>query len=266
MNVLVPQLTIAKTANVATTTPGAVVGYTITVTNTGATAYFGATFDDQLSAVLDDATVTGTIVASSGSAGIVGSVLTWTGDLAIGASATITYSVTVKAADVGDDLLTNTITSTTSGSNCAAGSTDVRCTVTVPVARLIIAKDPLTITTTTPGSVIALNGTFTNTGQVAYTGITVSSLGANILDDVVANGDQHASSGILSVNPTAITWTGDIPVGGTITITGTMTVLNPDPGNKLISSPWVSSAPATTARAGAPIRAAPSPSLFWCRG
>ena len=158
--------------------------------------------------------------------------------------------MTVNAADIGDDLLVDTVLSSTKGNNCSAGTTDTRCTTTVPVARLTIAKEPGQPSTTTPGSVLALNTTFTNTGQVAYTGITVSSFGANILDDVLPNGDQQASSGTLTVNPTAITWTGNIAVGATISITGTVTVLDPDTGNKTISSPWVSAAPGNNCASG----------------
>ena len=48
--------------------------------------------------------------------------LTWTGNLAPGETATITFSVTVTNPDTGDKILTSTITSTTAGSNCASGS------------------------------------------------------------------------------------------------------------------------------------------------
>ena len=53
--------------------------------------------------------------------------LTWTGNLAVGASATITFSVTVNNPDTGNKILASTVTSATAGSNCASGSTDSRC-------------------------------------------------------------------------------------------------------------------------------------------
>ena len=59
----VASLTIVKTASVSTTTPGSTVGYTIVVTNTGPTAYTGATFTDPLGGVLDDATYNGDATA-----------------------------------------------------------------------------------------------------------------------------------------------------------------------------------------------------------
>ena len=53
--VTVSGLTIAKSADVATTTPGSVVRYTVLVTNSGQTPFVGATFTDNLAGVLDDA-------------------------------------------------------------------------------------------------------------------------------------------------------------------------------------------------------------------
>ena len=62
---LTPALTITKTANVATTTPGATVDYTITVTDTGQTPYTGATVTDDLTGVLDDAAYNDDAAATS---------------------------------------------------------------------------------------------------------------------------------------------------------------------------------------------------------
>ena len=84
------------------------------------------------------------------------------------------------------------------------------------------------VSTTTPGGVVRYTATFTNTGQVPYTGISISSNITDVLDDAVPDGDQTATSGTLSLTSTGITWTGDIPVGGTVTVTGTVTVQNPD--------------------------------------
>jgi uncharacterized repeat protein (TIGR01451 family) len=120
-------LTIVKTANVSTITPGGTVSYTITVTNSGQTAYTGATFTDPLTGVLTNAVYNGrhrdlrqSVLHQPN--------LTWTGNLAVGASATITYSATVNNPDTGSKIMTNTVTSTTAGSNCPSGSADARCT------------------------------------------------------------------------------------------------------------------------------------------
>ena len=48
--------------------------------------------------------------------------LTWTGTLAPGDTATITFSVTVHSPDAGNHLLASTLTTAAAGSNCPAGS------------------------------------------------------------------------------------------------------------------------------------------------
>jgi len=256
VNILVPGLTLTKTANKVTTVPGATIGYTVTATNSGATVLSAATFSDSLTGVLDDAAYNADAAATSGTPSLVGSTLRWTGALAVGATATSTYSVTVHAADGGDNLVTNTVTSTTSGTNCTVGNVDPRCVVTVPVARLIITQGYAS-PSTTPGSVLRLNASFTNTGKVAYTGITISSPSAGTTDDAIPTGDQTASSGTLVLSSSAITWTGNIPVGGVVTVTGTLSVKDPDPGDKIITGTLVSAAPGNNCPAGGPTVAAP---------
>ena len=233
--VLTPGLTIAQSAGAGTTTPGSVVTYTVTVTNSGQTPYTGATFTDPLSGVLDDAAYNNDAAATSGSVSFASPNLTWTGNLAPGASATVTFSVTVNNPDTGNKILASTITSATRGSNCAAGSGDPPCTTTVPVAVLTITNSS-DVSTATPGSVVRFTAVFANAGQVPYTGITIATNITNVLDDATPNGDQTATSGTLTLTSTGISWTGSIPVGGTVTVTGTVTVNNPDTGNKTMAS------------------------------
>jgi hypothetical protein len=92
--------------------------------------------------------------------------------------------------------------------------------------------------------------TFTNAGQVAYNGITVATDATDVFDDAVPNGDQTATSGTLTVTSTGVTWVGDIPVGGSVTITGTVTVKNPDPGNKVLTATLISAAPGSSCPSG----------------
>ena len=129
MSVPVSALTIiADARSVTAAAPGAVVRYTVTVTNSGVVAYTGATFTDPLTGMLDDAVYNGDAAATAGAVSYSSPNLTWTGNLAVGATATITFSVTVNNPDAGNKILASTITSATSGSNCFAGSTDARCT------------------------------------------------------------------------------------------------------------------------------------------
>ena len=247
--VLVPGLEIAVSAGSATTTPGAVVHYTVMVTNSGQTPYTGATFTDPLGGVLDDAAYNGDASATAGTVSFTSPNLTWTGNLAVGATATITFSVTVNNPDTGNKILASTITSATPGSNCAAGSGDLPCTSTVNVAVLAIVNSS-NVSTTTPGSVVRFTATFTNSGQVPFTGITIASNITDVLDDATPNGDQTATSGTLTLTATGITWTGSIPVGGTVTVTGTVTVNNPDTGNQVLASTLATATPGSNCPAG----------------
>ena len=141
VTVLVPALTITKTATVAATTPGSTVGYTITVNDTGQTPYTAATVTDDLGGVLDDAAYNHNAAATTGTLSYTSPVLTWTGNLTPGATATITYTATVNNPDTGSGALSNSVASTVPGSTCPAGSGSPACTVAVAVV-----AGPLSIT------------------------------------------------------------------------------------------------------------------------
>ena len=108
----------------------------------------------------------------------------------MGAAATITFSVTVNNPDTGDKVLAQTVTSATAGSNCAAGSTDARCSVTV-----VVLVPGLTIVqtaspgTAAPGAVVHYTVTVTNSGQTAYTGAAFTDPLGGVLDDAAYNSD-----------------------------------------------------------------------------
>ena len=105
--------------------------------------------------------------------------MSWTGDLALGASVTITYSVTIDNPDTGDLILANTVTSAAAGSNCPAGSADPRCTVTLTVvnaATLTITAAAAAAGTAAPvaGGVVDYTITIGNSGVSAYAGANVT--------------------------------------------------------------------------------------------
>ncbi|MEU0691451.1 DUF11 domain-containing protein [Streptomyces uncialis] len=128
----VADLTITKRQEgPATVDPGAKVTYTITVTNDGPLAYTAgdpASITDDISRLLDDARYNGDARASSGTVRYDNPELFWSGALAPGASATVTFSVTVNARTFGNLKLDNTVVSDAPGSNCPEGSRDARCT------------------------------------------------------------------------------------------------------------------------------------------
>ena len=60
--------------------------------------------------------------------------------------------------------MTNTVTSTTLGANCAAGGGDARCTTTVNLLSLTIIKTS-DVATATPGDTVHYTVTVTNSGR-----------------------------------------------------------------------------------------------------
>ena len=57
-----------------------------------------------------------------------------------------------------------------------------------------------------------------------------------MLDDAAYGGNAVASSGTVTFTSPDLSWTGDVPAGGTVTITYTVTVHDPDTGNKILTS------------------------------
>jgi uncharacterized repeat protein (TIGR01451 family)/fimbrial isopeptide formation D2 family protein len=234
-NTPVGTYTVAKTASVASTTPGSTITYTIVVTNTGQVAYTAAnpaTITDNLTGLLDDAIYNGD---ASGGATYTAPTISWSGALAIGGTHTITYSVTVNNPDNGDGLLKNTVFTPPGVGNCSAGSTDPTCSTLTPVQAYRVVKTS-TASTVTPGEVVPYTITVTNTGEVAYTAgdpATFTDSLANVLDDATYNND--ATSGATYAAPT-ISWSGPLAVGATVTITYSVTVNTPDTGDKVLKN------------------------------
>ena len=75
-----------------------------------------------------------------------------------------------------------------------------------------------------------------------------------MLDDAAYNGDAATTgTGALSYTSPVLTWTGDLAPGDTAAITYSVTVHNPDTGDKLVITTAASPA------AGSPARPAPPP-------
>jgi hypothetical protein len=98
-------------------------------------------------------------VATSGTVSYASPVLTWTGTLAVGATATVTYSVTVDDPDTGNGMLVNAVTSAAPGSTCpATGTGGSQCAVTVGVIAgplSIAAPGSATLAAAAPGGLAA---------------------------------------------------------------------------------------------------------------
>ncbi len=174
-SVPVAVVTMTNLAGTGTATPGGVVGYTVTVADTGQVPLTDTTFTIPLSGLLDDAVYDNDAGATEGLFSFTSPDLTWDGDLDPGQSATVTFSVTVDNPDAGSKTLTSTLTSPTPGSSCPASAPAPACTavVAVLVPALTITKTAST-STTTPGSVVTYTITVADTGQTSYAGATVT--------------------------------------------------------------------------------------------
>lgn len=116
----------SKTSNPAEgsiVNPGETITYTLNIKNTGLTALTNLKIDDDLADVLDDATMQGNPTvnpSSAGSASVSSTNLEFAGDVGIGQTVTITYTVKIKdAGSLGDSnaALHNVILATHS-TNC----------------------------------------------------------------------------------------------------------------------------------------------------
>jgi uncharacterized repeat protein (TIGR01451 family) len=130
--VTTPDLQLDKQVSPRRAQAGDEVTYTVHATNNGDTAIDPATFTDDLTGVLDDGALVGDPAADTGTATVTGSTLAWSGTLAPGQTATITYSVRIDDPDQGDKVLRNAVTSAVPGAHCAAGA-PLPCRTTVIV-------------------------------------------------------------------------------------------------------------------------------------
>ncbi|MFI6520680.1 GEVED domain-containing protein [Spirillospora sp. NPDC050679] len=234
--VLLPKLRIKKTASPSKAKPGERVTYTVTVRNVGKAEYKGAAFTDDLTEVLDDADYDDDARATAGDVSYTAPKVTWTGDLAVGDIATVTYSVTVKSPPAGDGGLVNAVTSP--GSNCADG-TGEDCSTEVPTPRLHVVKR-LVGTRAKPGSALRYQIIVTNDGRAAFEGAVVTDDLSGTLDDADYNGDAGATAGKVSYAEPELTWTGDVAPGDRVVITYSVTAKDPPAGDNRLKNAVVS--------------------------
>ncbi|MEK8104128.1 hypothetical protein NKG94_01510 [Micromonospora sp. M12] len=186
--------------------------------NTGESAYPATTsVTNPLAGVLDDAVYNSDATADSGTVGVSGSLLTWTGALAVGATVTVRFSVTVQDPDTGNRVLTSTLSSTAAGSNCPPATPAVSCTATVTVLLpgLTIVKTANSATAV-PGGVVTYTITVKNTGETVYAAAAFTDSLANPLNDATFNGDATATSGTVSYTSPNLSWVGALGIGAAV--------------------------------------------------
>jgi uncharacterized repeat protein (TIGR01451 family) len=244
----VQSVTFTKKADTNKVVPGDTITYTITAKNTGQVAYTDATpatFTDDLSQVLDDATYNGDAAATTGTVSYAKPTLSWSGPLPIGATSTITYTVTVDNPDTGDKVLDNAVVSNDPGSSCTTDSSDPDCRSVIPAGSYTVSKTASS-SAAAQGSTITYTVTVTNTGRTAYTDARPASFQDNliqVLDDATYNGDAEATAGTTAYQRPNLTWSGPLPVGGTVTVTYSATVNTPDAGDRKVINAVVPTGP-----------------------
>ncbi|WP_165310687.1 Spy0128 family protein [Microbacterium protaetiae] len=217
---LVPSWTLAKTADPASGSavrPGDDITYTLTATNTGPAPLSGATATDDLSGVLNAATL-GDLPA-----GLTrdGTTLTWDiPTIAVGEAASVSYTVTVNEG-VWGTTLRNAVAGTgpVDPSTCADD-----CTTEHPVPLWTLRKtsDPASGSQVDPGSTIAYTLTVLNDGPAPVAEATVT----DDLSQVLNNADlvEPLPAG-LTLSGTTLTWhVPALAVGEQVSVTYRVTV------------------------------------------
>ncbi len=205
-------LSISKTDNSATYTPGSNVTYTIGVTNAGPAANSGFTVTDVLPAN------TTFVTASSGCVNVSGTVTCTSSGLALNASTFWTITLLPSAGLTGSLANTATIaTTSTPDPNSANNSATDTDTQSSTVDLGVTVTD--SATTYTPGAPTTYTVVITNAGPSAANGATVSlplptGVTSGAWTAVTTGGATSGSSGTGAISDTV-----NVPVGGTITYT-----------------------------------------------
>ena len=138
--------------------------------------------------------------------------------------------MTVNSGTAGQSL-TNTVTSPAAGSNCVTGA-EPGCTATVGV---VVAPGTLTFTNTagvntaggaTGGAAETYTITVANAAASPYTGASLSDDLTGVLAHASYNGDasDHGAGGTFGFTSPNLTWSGNVPAAGSVTITFTVAV------------------------------------------
>jgi uncharacterized repeat protein (TIGR01451 family)/fimbrial isopeptide formation D2 family protein len=244
-----PNVVFSKTADKQTAKPGDVVTYTITGTNNGAAPAHNVVYDDNLSQVLDDASIDPTKITITGPGALSYNepTIEYTNpSMAVGDTVTITYSVTVTAPATGDKELKNSLVGNIG--NCegtmpatagvAALALDPACEADVKesaieVNKVADAQSPKL------GDKVTYTWTIKNIGTAPALNVTSSDDMADVLDDADYNTDAQVASGPGQVNYTAPVFTytaATLNPGEMATVTYSVTVKKQVAGNLLLNN------------------------------
>ncbi|MGO1257103.1 DUF7927 domain-containing protein, partial [Microbacterium gubbeenense] len=227
--------------------PGDVLTYTVVGENSGQTALDPVDITDDLSSVLEHASFNGDATATingepATAPGVDEDALTWSGSRPVGASVTITYTVTVDG-DAGGETLVNSAEGSAvppGGGTITPPPSNVENPVNEPGFEFSKSVDPESGTAVDPGRVLTYTLTGENTGQTALDPVEIADdlsavlAGASYNDDAAATVNGEPVEG-LTVGDGQLSWNGSLAVGETVTVTYSVTV-NPDAGGETLSN------------------------------
>ena len=224
---LLPKLTVEKTTNAdAFTGTGDTIEYTVTVTNPGPgdfSAANPATMTDDLTDVLASGELVGTPAASVGDASITDTTLAWSGVLAAGESATITYEVQYTATYENEQDSTLENTACVPEEHVAPGAESC-ATVETPGPVLSQWKtvtsddDPVVA-----GSILTYTLFFENSGDAPLEIDAVDRLDF-VLDDADVSAEPSSDNLTAVRDGQEISVTGTVPAGETYEVTYQVTM------------------------------------------
>lgn len=216
--------------------PGQTFTYTVTAENLGNVPQTGLSFFDNLTDVVDDATYNNDVNATIGSVSFNGgnNRMEWNGDLGVGQTAAITYSLTMNTPDTGDGRLDNGVVASGTGVNCTEDpAVDPDCLTTTPLPVVTSQKTLVGPPNPQAGDTVNYQFVITNQGAAAAATVPVADDLSQVLDDAVYNSDATATSGSLSYNPLTqrLSWSGGLATAGSagdsVTVTYSVTVNDP---------------------------------------
>ncbi|MBC9943181.1 DUF11 domain-containing protein [Leucobacter sp. cx-328] len=230
----------------STVVAGDDITYTITGENTGKTD-LEVEITDDLTKVLEFSTIKSEPVAVIEGADNVpaaerdGNALSWNGTLKPGETVTVTYTVTVGEGHEGKILNNHAESEATPPGLPPITPPPVETEHPIPGYEFAKSSDPASVTAVAPGSTVTYTLTGENTGATALDPVLITDDLSNVLNnaeltiDPVATIDGEDSVPAPVVDGTALTWTGSLEVGQSVTITYTVT-LNDDANGVLINN------------------------------
>ncbi|GAB6924348.1 hypothetical protein JCM9803A_47980 [Rhodococcus erythropolis] len=252
--VKVPGFTVAKAADPASGTnvaAGQTITYTVTGSNTGNTTLDPVVLTDDLSKVLDNATlVDGSLKATvdgvDGAAPTLsGTTLSWTGALEAGKSVVLTYQVKINDGVVGGVLINNKVTGTAkppTGPEITPPPVTTEHPVKVPGFTVAKAADPASGTNVAAGQTITYTVTGSNTGNTTLDPVVLTDDLSKVLDNAtLVDGSLKATvDGVDATAPTlsgtTLSWTGALEAGKSVALTYQVKINDGVAGGVLINN------------------------------